>query len=134
VKWTELPPLPDREGFAGAFAGVSGGGALIVAGGANFPDKKPWESGKKVWYDRVFVLDRPDGVWKRVGPLPRPLGYGMSVTYRGAVIFVGGSDIERHYSDAFRIEKQATTSSPRPFHPCPSRSPTCAARSSVIDC
>src|SRR5262245_23532811 len=35
--WTQLPPLPDREGFAGAFAGVTGG-ALIVAGGANFPD------------------------------------------------------------------------------------------------
>jgi N-acetylneuraminic acid mutarotase len=120
VKWTELPPLPDREGFAGAFAGVSGG-TLIVAGGANFPDKKPWEGGKKVWYDRVFVLDRPDGVWKRVGPLPRPLGYGVSVTYRGAVIFVGGSDIERHYSDAFRIEKQGDNfvTTPLPSLPKP---------------
>ena len=33
------------------------GGAILVAGGANFPDKKPWEGGKKVWYDTVFVLE-----------------------------------------------------------------------------
>ena len=53
--WTKLPSLPDKEGVAGPFAGVSHG-ALIVAGGANFPDEKPWEGGKKVWSDTVFVL------------------------------------------------------------------------------
>src|ERR1051326_3509891 len=40
LDWKELPALPDREGFATPFAGVSGG-ALIVAGGANFPVKRP---------------------------------------------------------------------------------------------
>jgi N-acetylneuraminic acid mutarotase len=120
VKWTQLPPLPDPEGFAGAYAGVTGG-ALILAGGANFPDKKPWEGGKKVWYDRVFVLDRPDGTWKRVGPLPRPLGYGVSVTHRDAILCVGGSDVDRHYADAFRIEKQGNKfiTTPLPSLPKP---------------
>ena len=28
--WNQLPPIPDHEGFAGSFAGVSGG-ALVVA-------------------------------------------------------------------------------------------------------
>ena len=46
--WEKLPPLPDREGFAGSFAGVSGD-ALLVAGGANFPGAKPWEGGAKAW-------------------------------------------------------------------------------------
>ena len=54
--WKQLPPIPDREGFAGSYAGVSGN-ALLVAGGANFPDKRPWEGGTKIWYDRVFVLE-----------------------------------------------------------------------------
>src|SRR5437899_785783 len=36
LRWGKLPPLPDPEGFAAPFAGVSGG-ALIVAGGANIP-------------------------------------------------------------------------------------------------
>src|ERR1019366_969557 len=56
-EWKLLPSLPDKEGFAGSFAGVSNG-AMIVAGGANFPDKKPWDGGKKLWYDTVFVLER----------------------------------------------------------------------------
>lgn len=99
----DLPPLPDKEGFAGAFAGVSHG-SLIVGGGANFPDKKPWAGGKKVWTDAVFVLDKPDGKWAVVGKLPRPLGYGVSVTHGQGVVCVGGSDAEKHYADAFRLE------------------------------
>ncbi len=74
------------------FAGVSGG-ALVAAGGANFPDRKPWEGGKKVWYDTVFVLEKPDGQWKVAGKLPRPLGYGVSATWRDRVVCVGGSDL-----------------------------------------
>jgi N-acetylneuraminic acid mutarotase len=105
-EWKRLPSLPDKEGFAGPFAGVSNG-ALLVAGGANFPDKKPWEGGKKVWYDTVFVLDKPDGDWKVAGKLARPLGYGVSVTHRDGVVCVGGGDAERHYDDAFRLEWRA---------------------------
>ncbi|MDB5323575.1 MAG: Sialic acid-induced transrane protein YjhT(NanM), possible mutarotase [Phycisphaerales bacterium] len=104
--WSRLPPLTDKNGFAGPFAGVSGG-ALLVAGGANFPDKKPWEGGTKVWYDRVFLLDRPDGSWKIAGRLPRPIGYGVSVSHRDGVVCVGGSDADRHYADAFRFKVEA---------------------------
>lgn len=100
--WTKLPSLPDKEGFASMFAGVSGG-ALLAAGGANFPDKKPWEGGKKVWYDTVFVLEKPDGVWKVAGKLPRPLGYGVSVTHVGRVLCVGGSDESGHRAECFRM-------------------------------
>ncbi len=105
-EWTRLPSLPDKEGFAGMFAGT-GNGALIVAGGANFPGKKPWEGGKKSWYDTVFVLEKPNGQWMRVGKLPRPLGYGVSVTHRNGVVCVGGSDADRHYADAFRLDWKA---------------------------
>jgi hypothetical protein len=46
---TELAALPDAHGFAGCFAGLSGG-RLLVAGGANFPDGvMPWDGGKKTW-------------------------------------------------------------------------------------
>ena len=102
-EWKRLPSLPDKEGFAGPFAGVSNG-ALIVAGGAKFPDKKPWEGGKKVWYDTVFVLEKPNGEWKVAGKLPRPLGYGVSVTHGTGVVCVGGGDMDRHYADVFRLD------------------------------
>lgn len=101
--WRRLPSIPERKGVAGAFAGVSGG-ALLVAGGANFPNKKPWEGGEKAWSDAVFVLEKPEGDWKTAGKLPRQLGYGVSVTYRNAVVCVGGGDARRHYQDAFRLE------------------------------
>jgi N-acetylneuraminate epimerase len=123
-EWKQLPSLPDAEGFAGSFAGVSNG-ALLVAGGSNFPGKKPWEGGAKVWYDTVFVLDSPDAKWKVAGHLPRPLGYGVSVTYKNGLICAGGSDRDRHYADVFRLEwstgKLMTTSLPslpRPIANC----------------
>jgi N-acetylneuraminic acid mutarotase len=102
-EWKQLPSLPDREGFAGSFAGVSNG-ALLVAGGANLPGKKPWEGGKKVWYDNVFVLESETGEWKNAGELPRPLAYGVSVTYGEGLICVGGSDSDRHYAHILRLE------------------------------
>ena len=96
------PDLPDRLGVAGAFAGVSNG-SLLVAGGANFPGKPPWEGGQKVWHDKVYALDKPDGTWRVAGKLPRPLAYGVSVTHGDGVVCVGGSDAERHYADAFTL-------------------------------
>jgi N-acetylneuraminate epimerase len=99
----QLPPLPDREGFAGSFAGVSHG-ALIVAGGANFPEKKPWEGGTKAWYDQAFVLEPNTSKWKPAGKLPRAMGYGVSVTYKEGLIAIGGADPDQHYAEVYRIE------------------------------
>ena len=103
MTWTQLPALPDREGFASMFAGVTGD-VLLAAGGANFPGPKPWEGGTKAWYDTVFVLEKPGGPWRVAGKLPRPLGYGVSATHRSGVVCVGGSDAARHYADCFRLE------------------------------
>ena len=59
LEWGRLPDLPDREGFAGVFSGVVSEGEedfLVVAGGANFPDGRPWEDGKKIYYDGIYIL------------------------------------------------------------------------------
>jgi solute:Na+ symporter, SSS family len=103
LKWTKLPNLPDKEGFASMFAGVHNG-ALIVAGGANFPDKKPWEGGTKVWYDTVYALEKPNGEWKTIGKLPMPLGYGVSISTKEGIICIGGSDANGHHAEVFRLE------------------------------
>lgn len=104
--WSRLPSLPDKNGFAGSFAGVSDN-TLLLAGGANFPDKKPWQGGTKTWHDTVFALASPTDPWRTAGRLPRKLAYGVSVTYAGAVICVGGSDATQHYPDAFRLSLHA---------------------------
>lgn len=90
MDWKPLPPLPDKEGFAGMYAGVSGG-ALVAAGGANFPDGYPWQGGKKVWHDHLFVLEKPEGPWRKLDrKLPRPLAYGISATWNDRMLVVGG--------------------------------------------
>lgn len=100
--WSELPSIPDREGFAGPFAGVVDG-RLIVAGGANFPEQRPWEGGQKVWYDQVFALESGADQWQRVGRLPNALGYGVSITTDAGLICIGGSDAAQHHDAVFRL-------------------------------
>jgi N-acetylneuraminate epimerase len=102
LKWRQLPSIPDRIGFAGSFAGVSGG-ALLVAGGANFPDAMPWDGGKKVWYDSVYVLPEPKGHWLSGFKLPHPLAYGVSASADDSVICAGGADAQQHYRDVFHL-------------------------------
>jgi len=101
--WIELPSLPDSFGFAGCFAGISNE-ALIVAGGANFPDGgAPWTGSKKVWSDKVFVLDKPSGKWIVAGKLPQPLGYGVSISWNNRLLCIGGSNAEGHYATVLSI-------------------------------
>jgi N-acetylneuraminic acid mutarotase len=106
LEWSTLPSLPDREGFAAMFAGVSGN-ALVVAGGANFPEKRPWDGGTKVWYDDVWVLEKPEAAWRKAGKLPKPLGYGVTVTWKDEVLCVGGSNADGHHPHVFSIRLDA---------------------------
>jgi N-acetylneuraminate epimerase len=103
LKWSPLPPLPDERGFAGSFAGVSGG-ALIVAGGTHFIDKMPWEGGTKLWYDTVFALDKMDGQWRVLGKLPKPNGYGVSLTTPDGLVIAGGGNAAEHFREVFWLD------------------------------
>ena len=120
MTWDRLPSIPNREGFAALFAGVSGD-ALIVAGGANIPGEKWSESYVKKWYDSIFVLDSPKAKWRAAGKLPRPLGYGVSITVDDGLICLGGSDSIQHYADAFvlRMKRGALTRKTLPGLPLP---------------
>ena len=113
-----LPSIPDEEGFAGTFAGVSGG-ALIVAGGANIVGDKWAEPLAKKWYDSAFVLEKPDGQWKKAGKLRRPLGYGVSVTADDGVLCFGGSDAKQHYQESFRLKWSKGKLGAEPLPPLP---------------
>ena len=119
-RWRKLAPIPDAEGFAGSFAGVSGG-ALVVAGGANIVGEKWAEPLRKKWYDSIFVLEKPAGAWRGGFQLPRPLGYGVSLTTPSGVTCIGGSDADKHFADCFiiewrdgRIDTQALPPLPKP--------------------
>lgn len=122
LDWKLLPSLPDSVGFAGAFAGVSNH-VLLVGGGANFPDGgAPWTGSTKVWHDKVFALEKPGAQWKEAGKLPMPLGYGVSLTWKDAMVCIGGSDANGHHAEVFlvryvngKISTEALPSLPDPL-------------------
>lgn len=100
-----LPAVPDAIGYAGAFTGVIGH-QLLAGGGANFPDGvMPWNGGKKVWHDTLYTLDlsAPEAGWKIIGHLPKPNGYGVSLTSREGIMVIGGGDAVRHFRDVWLI-------------------------------
>lgn len=115
---SEMPPLPQTEGFAGSFVGVSGN-HLLVIGGANFPDLKPWQGGTKVWYRSVLALPlsskggsrattadaatHRQASWTTAGQLDTPLGYGVSATFGEDVLCVGGSAATGHSAEVLAI-------------------------------
>jgi N-acetylneuraminic acid mutarotase len=116
LAWQRLPDLPDPLGVAGAFVGESGG-AVLVAGGANFPGGVPWRGGRKVCSGAVHVLVEgsagtavPTGGagplrWvANAGALPRALSYGVSVTTDRGVLIIGGCDASQCYADVYRAE------------------------------
>lgn len=100
--WTQLAPLPDKEGFAGSFAGITAG-QLIVAGGTHFPDKRPWEGGAKIWFDTIYALDKPDGQWRKIGTLPQSNGYGVSLTTEQGVLCAGGGNVQENFTRVFLL-------------------------------
>ncbi len=118
LQWRQAPAVPDARGVAAPFAGLHGS-TLLVGGGANFPDRMPWDGGQKVWYDRVWALDRIDGTWRDAGRLPRPLGYGVSISTSDGLVCIGGSDVERHYSEVFRLTVRDNKLETRPLPPLP---------------
>ena len=121
LAWEKLPAIPDAEGFAAPFAGVSNR-ALIVAGGANIAGEKWGGTIRKQWHDSVFVLENSDGEWRGGFHLPRALGYGVSVTTERGVVCIGGSDSQRHCADVFLLEwrggRIVTTALPALPKPC----------------
>jgi len=116
LQWTPLAELPSIEvgrpnpGVAGPFVGVHDG-ALLIAGGANFPNEPLWETAK-VWHDRVYVLEKTgDGgyAWRDGGRLPRPVAYGAAVSTPQGIVCMGGNDTDRTYADCFLLTWGAGT-------------------------
>lgn len=98
-RWSELPPLPSP--LSGHFAG-STHGALLVAGGSDFPVSL-FEGGTKQWFATTRVLPPHAKAWSTPAALPQPLGYGVSISYKDSLICIGGSDGQTHTNAAFRL-------------------------------
>lgn len=90
IKWKQVTTIPDSLGYAGAFSGFVDD-ALVVAGGANFPDGMPSAGGQKHWTRDVSVWK--DGKWKTYrNALTVPLAYGASIETPDGLMCIGGNN------------------------------------------
>ena len=108
-----LPELPAENANAKSlgYAGMLGGahnGVLIAAGGANFPEGLPWEGGKKVWSNSIYIFE--NGQW-RLSPtkLPMPLGYSASVSTENGILCMGGNNENLTTDNVWLISYNAST-------------------------
>lgn len=98
-------PASDASKEAWGYAGMIGGhhnGAIIAAGGANFPYKLPWEGGQKVWSDSIFILENK--TWRLASlHLPEPLAYGASISTEMGILCMGGNNADHVSRSVFML-------------------------------
>ena len=109
----ELPASVFKEkngGVAGAFSGIIPN-KLIIAGGTNFPDKKPWEGGTKIFFDKIYLFEIVKDTLQPINQsvlLPEPLAYGASVSLPEGVLCIGGNGPTQCSSKVFLIRWSET--------------------------
>ena len=100
VDWKTAAKLKNSDGslsigFAGPINGISND-ILIVSGGANFPDKMPWEGGKKSYSKTIHVLEKckDQYTWNNEvkSELPEAIAYCGSTSTDLGVVYVGGEN------------------------------------------
>ncbi|MBE9463626.1 sodium/solute symporter [Dyadobacter subterraneus] len=117
IVWTDLTRLPavtpgqKNPGVAGAFAGTHKD-VLIVAGGANFPNGMPWEGGKKVYQDAIYVLkkskDSYQWITSKTTHLKEKTAYGASVSMPDGIVCLGGEQQTGISKKAFLMQWDAS--------------------------
>ena len=104
-----LTPLPTTGLSGNLEKGVSASYAalinekLMVAGGANFPDKLGFEGGSKAFYDEILLFDTVQNSWKIIGKLPQPSAYGVSVPLSTGALWVGGNTATQSLSTCYKV-------------------------------
>ncbi len=104
--------LPGKHpGVAGAFSGIHNG-VLIIAGGANFPDRLPWEGGKKVHHRSIQVFGKDDGghlqtIESKTTQLEKAVAYGVSISTPNGIFCAGGESGSEILREAFILKWDA---------------------------
>lgn len=98
LQWEAAFSLPSSEGrlphlgLAGPVVGVSDG-ALLIGGGANFPDKLPWEGGMKKYHHAMYVYECTASASQpsvRCLEMPFSIAYAASCSTAKGLAIAGG--------------------------------------------
>ena len=116
IEWEKIAVLPSKDGtgaigVAGAINAVTGK-AMVVAGGANFPAKMPWEGGKKHYSDEIHVLQKKSGkyIWNKniSSRLPEPIAYCGNTSTPMGIVYAGGENDAGLSNKAFLLKLRSS--------------------------
>lgn len=108
------------KGLAGPVAGVHAN-TMFLAGGANFPDKMPWEGGKKQYYHHGYIFSKAAStlVPSVSGfELPESIAYAANCSTPLGVFYAGGENEQGILKHAYllrwesKLQKVSITSLP----------------------
>ena len=74
--------------------------------GCNFPDKPVAEGGKKRFYKGIYRAELSESTslkWIKIGEMPEEAAYGVSVTYKDTMYFVGGCNLNGSLTCAYSL-------------------------------
>ncbi|MBN8861433.1 MAG: hypothetical protein J0H29_23815 [Sphingobacteriales bacterium] len=105
--WKQIGSLTalGKSGVAGPVTGISND-ALIVGGGADFPETLPWVGGKKKYYDEVYIYElRADSLVQsgKTFTLSSAVAYAASCSAANEVIYAGGENETGISNHVFRL-------------------------------
>ena len=119
LKITELPSIPDAayaKGVSAPFCGTIGE-TLVVAGGANFPDKPLLEGGAKRVYADIWAF--AEGSWTHAGVLPDSVAYGATFQVSDGLVFAGGNVCGVTTDKVYKVSLVGGKASVTPLPPLP---------------
>lgn len=113
LRWKTPFSLPPQEngtahiGVAGPMTGLIGD-RLVIAGGANFPGKMPWEGGRKEYSRQAYVYRIGDAGFRLVHRqlLETAVSYAGNCSAEGALYVAGGEDSKGPVSSVMKISWQ----------------------------
>lgn len=102
--------IPDEEagfslGVSACYAGMIGN-RMIMAGGCNFPETPAAEGGKKRFYKGIYAAELTSSSllqWHKVGELPEPAAYGVSMSIPNGLVLAGGVNADGSLSSVYRL-------------------------------
>ncbi|ALL06585.1 galactose oxidase [Pedobacter sp. PACM 27299] len=119
IEWSIAAKLQTSDGqtsigFAGAINAVLEN-RLIVAGGANFPGKKPWEGGKKHYSNEIHLLEQNGNSFSwniQKAFLPEAIAYCGNISTKFGIVYAGGENEKGLSKQVFLIKWDQAKQSP----------------------
>lgn len=135
--WEPLPGIapgtPYGLGVSALYAGTIEG-ALVAAGGANFPEVPAADGGAKRCYDEIWRLSDGASEWRCIGRLPLPAAYGATYAVPGGLLLAGGASAQGTLDAVWslRIAGDSAVVAPGPTLPTPVEQGAAAQRDGVL--